>query len=55
MERKLRFFEAQIEKANSDKDLPPYHHINVAPAPLDGGDRMLSMDELEVRMQLQYF
>lgn len=48
MERKLRFFDQLIEKTNKEADLGGAP-IPVAPAPTDGKDRTLSMDELEVR------
>jgi len=50
MERKLRFFEQLITKANTDKDLSQ-QPIPVAPIPTDGRDRELSMDELETRFE----
>jgi len=54
MERKLRFLETQIEKANSfaepgmEIELP---EIKAAGAALDGSDADIVMDELEAKLE----
>ena len=52
MDRKLRFFQTQIDNANKPENVGSQGPIAVAAVSNDGRDRELSMDELEVRNEM---